>query len=119
MNFAEYKILDKDVNNFTKVIIVILPKIYNSAENCLEVDNIEFIITELLTVYFEGLDEIIPKKELFTDESKAKQFKKDMLYIKKSMQNFPNLETSWVKTKTDNYTKMLIPESLISKKKNK
>lgn len=39
-----------------------------------------------------------------------------MLYLKKSMQNFPNLETSWVKTKIDNYNKMLIPDNLIKKK---
>jgi len=79
---------------------------------------IDTIVKNLLVDYFEGLDMIFPQKGMFESEPKAKQFKKDMLYLKKSMQNFPNIESSWVKTKIDNYNKILIPESLI-KKKNK
>lgn len=40
-----------------------------------------------------------------------------MFNLKKSMINFPSVETTWVKTKTDNYNKCLIPEDLIKKKK--
>lgn len=85
----------------------------------MEEEEIKKIFTELLMTYFEGLDSILPNKPRFDNEQKAKQFKKDMLNLKKSMTNFPKLETAWVKNKTDNYNKILIPETLISKKKDK
>lgn len=117
INFTEYKILDGDVNNYTKVIIFILPKIYLASENCLENEEIISLFTSLLNQFFEGLDVIFREKTKFDNEAKAKQFKKDMLNLKKSMANFPKLDTTWVKSKTDNYNKMLIPDNLISKKK--
>ena len=39
-----------------------------------------------------------------------------MLNLKKSMVNFPSVETSWVKNRTDGYNKLLIPDQLLSKK---
>lgn len=116
MNFSEYKVLDGDVNNYTKVILFVLPKIFVSSQNSMENDEINSMFTNLLSDYFEGLDGILPNKQKFDNEAKAKQFKKDMLNLKKSMVNFPGLETSWVKLKTENYNKLLIPETLITKK---
>lgn len=73
MNFANYKVLDNSVSNYTLVVLVTLPKIYESAESCFDFENIEFIIVELLTIYFEGLDEVLPTKQKFDNDEKAKQ----------------------------------------------
>lgn len=40
-----------------------------------------------------------------------------MINLKKSVEkNFRQIELSWVKTKTDGYTKLLLPEHLIKSK---
>lgn len=65
--------LEGDVNNYTKVVIFLLPKIYSASENCFEREDINYIISELLMTYFENLDSILPNKAKFKDESKAKQ----------------------------------------------
>eukprot|EP00340_Litonotus_pictus_P012162 CAMPEP_0170539314 /NCGR_PEP_ID=MMETSP0209-20121228/103847_1 /TAXON_ID=665100 ORGANISM="Litonotus pictus, Strain P1" /NCGR_SAMPLE_ID=MMETSP0209 /ASSEMBLY_ACC=CAM_ASM_000301 /LENGTH=453 /DNA_ID=CAMNT_0010841201 /DNA_START=1986 /DNA_END=3347 /DNA_ORIENTATION=- len=117
MNFLEYNVLNNDVSNYTKAVIFVLPKIYIACDFCLEVEEKNKLFMDFLSDYFEGLDSIMETKPLFEAEAKAKQFKKDMLNLKKSMVTFPGLETSWVKTKTDNYNKKLIPPTLLPKKK--
>ena len=65
--------MEGDVSNYTKVIIFLLPKVLTSAEKCFEKEDINYIISELLMIYFEGLDDILPNKPKFNNETKAKQ----------------------------------------------
>lgn len=115
MDFKDYPTKDNDVNEYTKIIIFNLPNLYSSAQNYIY--DSEILFFRILKRYFDCLEEIVKSKSKFTNELKAKQFKKDMLNLKKSMINYKGINTDWVKNVTDSLCKILVPENLIQKKK--
>ena len=78
---------------------------------------VEFIIVTLkneLNNFFNKFEEFIFNGIKIEDNNCLKQFKRDMIFLKK---NLPNIIKNDFKTRIDNINKKVLPENMIKKKK--
>ena len=84
---------------------------------CYEENFIKEMIKKGLDDFFEKFENYILYGNKIEDENSLKQFKKDMIFLKKNLVFITIIDLTEVKNRIDNINKSVLPEWLRTKKK--
>ena len=108
---------DVPVNYYALNYISSLRDIYNSMSNCYEEQFMKEMINKALDDFFDKLEDYICHGKKIEDENCLRQFKKDMVFLKKNLGFITIMELTDLKNRIDNINKRVLPEWLRPKKK--
>ena len=108
---------DVPVNEYCISYVSILKDIYESMNNCYEENFIKEMMNKALDDFFDKFEDYILHGKKIEDENCLKQFKKDMIFLKKNLVFLNIIDLTGVKNRIDNINKSVLPEWLRHKKK--
>ena len=108
---------DVPVNYYALHYISSLRDIYESMINCYEEKFMKEMINKALDDFFDKLEDYICHGKKIEDENCLRQFKKDMIFLKKNLGFITIMELTDLKNRIDNINKRVLPEWRRPKKK--
>ncbi|MCQ2816788.1 MAG: hypothetical protein MJ252_05930 [archaeon] len=108
---------DTPVNEYALGLIKLMRTIYDSMIDCFEDDFIKSIITSNLKKFFEKFELFVFKGQKIEDENCLKQFRRDMIFLKKNFASLSLIDPHEYKNRIDNINKKVLPESMLKNKK--
>ena len=108
---------DVPVNDYCISYVSILKDIYESMNNCYEENFIKEMMNKALDDFFDKFEDYILHGKKIEDENCLKQFKRDMIFLKKNLVFINIIDLTGVKNRIDNINKSVLPEWLRHKKK--
>ena len=105
------------VKEYALIFVDQFQNIYESMTNSYEESFIEEITNKTLETFFDNFEDFIFHGQKIEEESCLKQFKKDMIFIKKNLVFITVLDLTDVKERIDNINKIVLPESMLKSKK--
>ena len=114
-----YNVISGDipVNEYALYYVSSLKDIYNSMINCYEDKFMKEIINKSLDDFFDKFEDYILHGKKIEDENCLKQFKRDMVFLKKNLVFIDIMDISEIKDRIDNINKSVLPEWMRGKKK--
>ena len=108
---------DVPVNEYCISYVSILKDIYESMNNCFQENFIKELMNKALDDFFDKFEDYILHGKKIEDENCLKQFKRDMVFLKKNLVFINIMDLTEVKNRIDNINKSVLPEWLRHKKK--
>ena len=108
---------DVPVNEYCIYYVSILKDIYESMINCYEDNFIKEMMNKALDDFFNKFEDYILHGKKIEDENCLKQFKRDMIFLKKNLIFITIIDLTELKNRIDNINKSVLPEWLRHKKK--
>ena len=108
---------DVPVNEYSIYYVSILKDIYESMINCYEDNFIKEMMNKALDDFFNKFEDYILHGKKIEDENCLKQFKRDMIFLKKNLIFITIIDLTELKNRIDNINKSVLPEWLRPKKK--
>ena len=108
---------DVPVNEYCIYYVSILKDIYESMINCYEDNFIKEMMNKALDDFFNKFEDYILHGKKIEDENCLKQFKRDMIFLKKNLIFITIIDLTELKNRIDNINKSVLPEWLRPKKK--
>ena len=108
---------DVPVNEYCIYYVSILKDIYESMNNCYEDNFIKEMMNKALDDFFNKFEDYILHGKKIEDENCLKQFKRDMIFLKKNLVFITIMDLTEIKNRIDNINKSVLPEWLRHKKK--
>ena len=108
---------DVPVNEYCISYVSILKDIYESMNNCFQENFIKELMNKALDDFFNKFEDYILHGKKIEDENCLKQFKRDMVFLKKNLVFLNIIDLTEVKNRIDNINKSVLPEWLRHKKK--
>ena len=108
---------DFPVNEYCIYYVSSLKDIYESMNYCYEDKFIKDMIQKGLDDFFDKFEDYILHGKKIEDENCLKQFKKDMIFLKKNLVFITIIDLTEIKNRIDNINKSVLPEWLRTKKK--
>ena len=94
-----------------------LKEIYESMINCFEENFVKEMVNKALDDFFDKFEEFIYHGTKIEDENCLRQFKRDMIFLKKNLVFITIVDLTDVKNRIDNINKLVLPESMLKTKK--
>ena len=107
---------DVPVNDYCMSYVSILKDIYESMNNCYEENFIKEMMNKALDDFFAKFEDYILHGKKIEDENCLKQFRRDMIFLKKNIVFITIMDLTEVKNRIDNINKSVLPEWLRTKK---
>ena len=85
--------------------------------NCYEDTFMKETINKALDDFFDKFEDYILHGKKIEDENCLKQFKRDMVFLKKNLVFIDTIDISEIKDRIDNINKSVLPEWMRGKKK--
>ena len=108
---------DVPVNEYALYYVSSLKDIYDSMINCFEDTFMKEMIQKSLDDFFEQFEKYVLHGKKIEDENCLKQFKRDMVFLKKNLVFINIIDLTELKNRIDNINKSVLPEWLRPKKK--
>ena len=108
---------DVPVNEYALYYVGSLKDIYDSMLNCYEEQFIKEITNKSLDDFFDKFEDYILHGKKIEDENCLKQFKRDMVFLKKNLVFIDIMDITEIKDRIDNINKSVLPEWMRTKKK--
>ena len=108
---------DVPVNTYALHYVTDLKSIYSSMLNCFEENFVKKMINKTLEDFFGKFEEYIFHGKKIEDENCLKQFKKDMVFLRKNLIFIKIIDLTELIKRIDKIMKIVLPESLRNKKK--
>ena len=108
---------DVPVNEYCISYVSILKDIYESMNNCYQENFIKESMNKALDDFFDKFEDYILHGKKIEDENCLKQFKRDMVFLKKNLVFINIMDLTEIKNRIDNINKSVLPEWLRHKKK--
>ena len=110
---------DFPIKEYALMFFSILKDIYQSMTNSYEESFIIEMVSKALEEFFGKLEDFIFHGQKIKEENCLKQFKRDMIFLKKNITLVFNylLDISDIRNRIDNINKSVLPESMLTKKK--
>ena len=108
---------DVPVNEYCLDYVSILKDIYESMKNCYEDNFIKEMMNKALNDFFDKFEDYILHGKKIEDENCLKQFKRDMIFLKKNLVFINIIDLTEIKNRIDNINKSVLPEWIRFKKK--
>ena len=108
---------DVPVNEYCIYYVSILKDIYESMLNCYEENFIKEMMNKALDDFFDKFEDYVLHGKKIEDENCLKQFKRDMIFLKKNLVFITIMDLTELKNRIDNINKSVLPEWLRPKKK--
>lgn len=119
INLPNYNVVEGEVpvNSYALTIVKLIKSIYESMLNAYEETFIISTIKTSLKKFFDRLEKYIFKGQKIEKENCLKQFKRDMVFMKKNISSLTLIDMTEFKNRIDNINKMVIPENMFNNKK--
>ena len=116
IKLPNYNVVDDEVpvNKYALNLVNLIKTINESMDENYEEEFIIVTLKNELNNFFNKFEEFIFNGIKIEDFNCLKQFKRDMIFLKK---NLPNIIKNDFKTRIDNINKKVLPENLLKKKK--
>ena len=108
---------DVPVKEYALTFVSNLKDIYESMINSYEESFIIEITNNVLEEFFDKFEEFIFHGQKIEEENCLKQFKKDMIFLKKNIGFITIIDLNELKNRIDNINKSVLPESMLKSKK--
>ena len=108
---------DVPVNEYALYYVSSLKDIYDSMINCFEDTFMKEMIQKSLDDFFEQFEKYILHGKKIEDENCLKQFKRDMIFLKKNLVFINIIDLTELRNRIENINKSVLPEWLRLKKK--
>ncbi len=108
---------DVPVKEYALTFVSNLKDIYESMINSYEESFIIEITNNVLEEFFDKFEEFIFHGQKIEEENCLKQFKKDMIFLKKNIGFITIIDLTELKNRIDNINKSVLPESMLKPKK--
>ena len=108
---------DVPVNEYALYYVSSLKDIYDSMINCFEDTFMKEMIQKSLDDFFEQFEKYILHGKKIEDENCLKQFKRDMIFLKKNLVFINIIDLTELRNRIENINKSVLPEWLLLKKK--
>ena len=108
---------DVPVNDYALYYVSSLKDIYDSMINCFEDTFMKEMIQKSLDDFFEQFEKYILHGKKIEDENCLKQFKRDMVFLKKNLVFINIIDLTELKNRIDSINKSVLPEWMRPKKK--
>ena len=108
---------DVPVKEYALLFVSSLKQIYESMINCFEENFVKDMVNKALEDFFDKFEEFIFHGQKIVEENCLRQFKRDMIFLKKNLVFITVIDLTDVKTRIDNINKSVLPESMLKTKK--
>ena len=105
------------VKEYALIFVSSLKDIYENMINSYEDSFIIEMVNKALEEFFDKFEDFIFHGQKIEDENCLKQFKRDMIFLKKNLVFITILDLTDVKNRIDNINKSVLPESMLKTKK--
>ena len=110
---------DVPVKEYALLFVSSLKQLYDSMINCFEDAFVKEMVNKALEDFFDKFEEFIFHGQKIEEENCLRQFKRDMIFLKKNLVFITVLDLTDVKTRIDNINKSVLPESILKASKKK
>ena len=119
IELPHYEIVPGDVpvKEYALLFVSSLKQIYDSMINCFEESFVKEMVNKALEDFFDKFEEFIFHGQKIEEGNCLKQFKRDMIFLKKNLVFITIVDLTDVKTRIDNINKSVLPESMLKTKK--
>ena len=107
---------DVPVNQYALNYVGSLKDIYESMLNCYEDNFMKEMISKALDDFFDKFEDYILHGKKIEDTNCLKQFRRDMVFLKKNFKFIEVVDLTDLKNRIDNICKSVLPENLRPKK---
>ena len=107
---------DVPVNDYALVFVSNMKNLYDNMSNYYEEDFISGMFKNVLDKFFDKFEDFVFHGKKIEDENCLKQFKRDMIFLKKNLVFITLFDLTDVKSRIDNINKVVLPESMLRKK---
>ena len=108
---------DVPVKEYALLFVSSLKQIYESMINCYEDAFVKEMMNKALEDFFDKFEEFIFHGQKIEEDSCLRQFKRDMIFLKKNLIFINILDLTDVKNRIDNINKSVLPEYMLKTKK--
>ena len=108
---------DVPVKEYALLFVSSLKLIYESMINCYEESFVKEMVNKALEDFFDKFEEFIFHGQKIEEENCLRQFKRDMIFLKKNLVFITILDLTELKTRIDNINKSVLPEYMLKTKK--
>ena len=105
------------VNQYSMMFVGNLKEIYKNMMYSYEESFIKDLMNKALEEFFGNFEDFILHGQKIEDEDSLKQFKKDMIFLKKNLVFIKILDLTHIIERIDNINKSVLPESMLKVKK--
>ena len=119
IDLPNYNIVSGDVpvKEYALLFVSSLKLIYESMINCYEESFVKEMANKALEDFFDKFEEFIFHGQKIEEENCLRQFKRDMIFLKKNLVFITILDLTEIKTRIDNINKSVLPEYMLKTKK--
>ena len=119
IELPNYNIVSGDVpvKEYALLFVSSLKLIYESMINCYEESFVKEMVNKALEDFFDKFEEFIFHGQKIEEENCLRQFKRDMIFLKKNLVFITILDLTELKTRIDNINKSVLPEYMLKTKK--
>ena len=110
---------DVPVKEYALLFVSSLKLLYESMINCFDDAFVIEMANKALEDFFDKFEEFIFHGQKIEEENCLRQFKRDMIFLKKNLVFITVLDLTDVKTRIDNINKSVLPESILKASKKK
>ena len=108
---------DVPVKEYALLFVSSLKQLYDSMINCFEDAFVKEMVNKALEDFFDKFEEFIFHGQKIEEENCLRQFKRDMIFLKKNLVFINILDLTDVKNRIDNINKSVLPEYILKTKK--
>ena len=108
---------DVPVKEYALLFVSSLKQLYESMINCFEDAFVKEMVNKALEDFFDKFEEFIFHGQKIEEENCLRQFKRDMIFLKKNLVFINILDLTDVKNRIDNINKSVLPEYILKTKK--
>ena len=108
---------DVPVKEYALLFVSSLKQIYESMINCYEDAFVKEMMNKALEDFFDKFEEFIFHGQKIEEDSCLRQFKRDMIFLKKNLIFINIFDLTDVKNRIDNINKSVLPEYMLKTKK--
>ena len=105
------------VKEYALIFVSSLKDIYDHMLNSYEESFIIEMVNKALDEFFDKFEDFIFHGQKIEDDNCLKQFKRDMIFLKKNLVFITIMDLTDVKNRIDNINKSVLPESMLKPKK--
>ena len=119
IELPNYNIVEGDVlvKEYALLFVSSLKQIYDSMINCFEDSFVKEMVNKALEDFFDKFEEFIFHGQKIEEDKSLRQFKRDMIFLKKNLIFINVLDLTDVKNRIDNINKSVLPEYMLKTKK--
>ena len=107
---------DVPVNDYALVFVSNMKNLYDNMTNYYEEDFISDMFKNVLDKFFDKFEDFVFHGKKIEDDNCLKQFKRDMIFLKKNLVFITLFDLTDIKSRIDNINKVVLPESMLRKK---